>query len=431
MNNFCRLWICTLTIACNMVLSSPHELLAEIPTPSEQFTRGWLEYDAGRFEEAYRIWQTLAEQGYLNAQINLGAMYDMGNGVLEDPVKAIKWYRKAALQGNSAAQYNLGLMYATGRGVPQNTKEAAAWYQKAAEQGFAEAQYHLGMIYATIEGTTKDKNVAIDWLYKAGLSHLETKNSDGAWMALDAMNKIAFGHVLEQKLRGKIQASKAEENLKPFSESSSYVSFGTAWPLSSGYVVTNNHLIPKSNKVVLITIIGQEIPAWAILRDESNDIALLEVSNPQILPPALPLASSQATLNSRVFTIGFPRIDVLGRTPKLSDGVISEIKGLLDDPWSYQTTVPIQPGNSGGPLLNLRGEVVGVVTAMIGILDEAQGTTCVVQNASIVKKIECVKDLLVLLPKNDKVINSLPSGCDNLETIIDQIQESMLIVKAR
>jgi S1-C subfamily serine protease len=414
-----------------MVLSSPHGLLAGITTPTEQFTRGWLEYDAGRFDEAYRIWQKLAEQGYVNAQINLGAMYDMGNGVHEDPVKAIKWYRKAALQGNSAAQYNLGLMYAMGRGVPQNTKEAAAWYQKAAEQGFAEAQYHLGMMYATVEGTTRDKNVAIDWLYKSGLSHLETKNSDGAWMAVDAINKLAFGHVLEQKLRGKIHASKVEESLKPFSEPSGYVSFGTAWPLSSGYVVTNNHLIPESNEVVLINIFGQEIPAWAILRDESNDIALLEVSNPQMLPPALPLASSQVTLNSRVFTIGFPRIDVLGRTPKLSDGVISGINGLLDDPWSYQTTVNIQPGNSGGPLLNMRGEVVGVVTSMIGILDEEQGNTCVLQNASIVKKIECVKELLVLLPEHDSVIDSLPSRYDDVEIIIDRTQDSVLIVEAR
>jgi S1-C subfamily serine protease len=206
---------------------------------------------------------------------------------------------------------------------------------------------------------------------------------------------------------------------------------GTAWPTISGYVVTNNHVVSESNNVVLISAFGQEIPAWTVLRDEASDIALLEVSDWHKLPAALPLASSQAKLGTSVFTIGFPRADVMGTTPKLSDGVISGVNGLRDDPASYQTTVPIHPGNSGGPLVNMKGEVVGVVTSMLGIRDETQGNISMLQNTSCALKIERIEHLLDLLPQREPVIKALPSRCDTLEALADRVQGSVLIVVAR
>lgn len=286
-------------------------------------------------------------------------------------------------------------------------------------------------MYATGEGIKQDKTAAIEWFYKSGISQLERDNNDGAWMAVDAIGKISPDHVLGQELVEKIRVAQVAINTKPSQKTVDSISFGTAWPLSSGYVVTNNHLIPASNRVVLIDTGGHEIPAWAVIRDEVTDIALLEVTDPHLLPPALPLASAQTGLRTPVFTLGFPRVDVLGRTPKLSDGVISGVNGLRDDPWSYQTTVSIQPGNSGGPLLNMKGEVVGVVTAMVGIKDNLQGDMCVLENTSIVKKIECVKDLLVLLPEDEPVINSLPINYDSLETLAKRVEDSVLIVMAR
>jgi TPR repeat protein len=88
-----------------------------VSSEAVQFDLGWQAYEAGRYKEAFRIWQSLAENGYEQAQINLGALYDSGKGVKEDPVAAAKWYQAAALGGNPYAQYNLGMMYAEGRGV--------------------------------------------------------------------------------------------------------------------------------------------------------------------------------------------------------------------------------------------------------------------------------------------------------------------------
>ena len=80
----------------------------------------------------------------MQAQYNLGLMYDNGQGVPQDYKQAVKWYTKAAEQGDANAQYSLGYMYANGQGVPQDYKQAVMWFTKAAEQGDADAQYNLG-----------------------------------------------------------------------------------------------------------------------------------------------------------------------------------------------------------------------------------------------------------------------------------------------
>ena len=97
-----------------------------------------------------------AKQGDAPAQYNLGLMYTQGQGVRQDYVEAVKWYRKAAEQGDAVAQYNLGLKYADGIGVRQDYVEAVKWYHKAAEQGLAGAKYNLGLNYAYGRGVRKD-----------------------------------------------------------------------------------------------------------------------------------------------------------------------------------------------------------------------------------------------------------------------------------
>ena len=73
-----------------------------------------------------------AEQGNSSAQNSLGYRYQYGQGVSQNYVEAVKWYRKAAEQGNSIAQDNLGNMYYNGKGVSQDYVEAVKWYRKAA-----------------------------------------------------------------------------------------------------------------------------------------------------------------------------------------------------------------------------------------------------------------------------------------------------------
>jgi identified by metaGeneAnnotator len=115
------------------------------------------------FKEALQI----AEQGSAKAQNDLGVMYANGQGVRQDPVQAVQWFRKAAEQGKAEAQNNLGEMYYKGEGVRQDYKQAVQWFRNAAEQGVDEAQFYLGIMYYKGHGVRQDLALAQEWLGKA------------------------------------------------------------------------------------------------------------------------------------------------------------------------------------------------------------------------------------------------------------------------
>jgi TPR repeat protein len=106
----------------------------------------------------------LADQGYADAQYNLGVLYYKGEGVPENDAEAMRWFRKAAEQGLAEGQFGLGFMYYNGQGVPINYIEAMKWFRKAAEQGDAEAQYHLGSMYYEAKGGPQNYIEAYVWM---------------------------------------------------------------------------------------------------------------------------------------------------------------------------------------------------------------------------------------------------------------------------
>ena len=101
---------------------------------------------SGQDEADFRETKRLAERGLAFAQVNLGLMYDLGEGVPGNEAEAVRWYRLAAEQGNALAQTNLGLMYATGEGVPQNNARAYMWWSVAAAQGNESARSNRDII---------------------------------------------------------------------------------------------------------------------------------------------------------------------------------------------------------------------------------------------------------------------------------------------
>ena len=140
-------------------------LLAQ-PVAAGQIEDATAAYDHGDYETAFTLWKPLADQGFVQAQNNLGIMYEDGHGVPQDYAEAVKWYRKAADQGYAPAQSNLGTMYYKGQGVPFDFAEAVTWSRKAAEQGLAEAQLNLGVMLALWGGQQKAAE-ALKWLHKA------------------------------------------------------------------------------------------------------------------------------------------------------------------------------------------------------------------------------------------------------------------------
>jgi formylglycine-generating enzyme required for sulfatase activity len=132
---------------------------------------------------------------------------------------------------------------------------------------------------------------------------------------------------------------------------------------TDGYFVTNQHVVDSAKKVAIRTVNGKTYSAEVVRVDTANDLALLKAEG--IFRP-LPVQTSQnVRRGDKVFTLGFPNTDVQGVEPKYTEGVISSLTGVRDEPNSFQISVSLQPGNSGGPLISSLGNVVGIVAAKL------------------------------------------------------------------
>eukprot|EP00729_Bicosta_minor_P021238 gene21238-biopygen4619 len=144
-----------------------HDRSAGRHTPAAQHSLGNMYYNGEGVEqdhvEAVKWFRKSAEAGLAHAQFTLGAMYRDGEGVEKDHVEAVKWYRKSAEAGHAPAQHNLGYMYDNGEGVEQDHVEAVKWYRKSAEAGHADGQSNLGAMYYNGKGVEQDHVEAIKW----------------------------------------------------------------------------------------------------------------------------------------------------------------------------------------------------------------------------------------------------------------------------
>jgi uncharacterized protein len=137
---------------------------------AQNFGAGAAAYQRGDYETAFREISVVAEQGNVNAQYILAAMYVEGQGVTQDYREAAKWFRLSAEQGDRGAQFSLGQLYRSGQGVTQDYREAAKWFRSSAEQGQVESQNSLGTIFFEGHGVTQDYVYAHMWFNIAAAS---------------------------------------------------------------------------------------------------------------------------------------------------------------------------------------------------------------------------------------------------------------------
>jgi len=360
------------------------------------------------YAKAVKWYRKAAEQGVAEAQFSLGLRYNIGDGVPQDYAEAVKWYRKAAEQGHAKAQYYLGVMYYTGQGVPQDYAEAVKWFRKAAEKEIALAQYNLGLMYALGKGVMESGAAAADWFYKAGIAYLKEKQKEKALSCVERIQDLKSklhlnvpNYFLAQQLMQKIYEGSSTATTSP--EKQPEISMGTAWPVAAGFAVTAFHVVRGHSTLLLLTKNGKKLNASVLMYDTANDIALLEVASPDKLPIAIPLATKQARVGDKVFTIGYPHPDLMGAEPKLTDGIISSLTGIGNDPRTYQISVPVQAGNSGGPLLNMNGEAIGIVISKLNAAEMFKRTNDITENANYAVKIFYLNALLMALPNKHSI----------------------------
>lgn len=144
---------------------------------------------------------------------------------------------------------------------------------------------------------------------------------------------------------------------------------GTGFAIAQGYIVTNYHVIEDAAKIKVYGVKGNfsaGLSVQIVGADKNNDLALLKIQNPNLsdlgkIPYSITCES--ADVGEDIYVLGYPLTSTMGDEIKLTTGVISSKTGYQGDISSYQISAPIQPGNSGGPLFDRKGNVIGVVSS--------------------------------------------------------------------
>ena len=376
-------------------------------------------------DEAIKWFRMAAEKNHSSAEWMLGFCYSE-----TDKKEAALWIAKAAQHGHMLAQNDLGALYAEGGpGTPKNLTKAIQWYRKSAEQGHSTAQYNLGVCYAVGNGVPKDYVQAYKWFSLASASGQTWDESTSASAKENleiAEARMTPGQVAE--------AQRLAREFKPRKESGSGNSASPTTPTASGtgffisddgYLISNNHVVEGANQVRLVTSKGL-ISAKVVKVDAANDLALLKAEG-RFAP--LPLFPSRGVkLGGTVATVGFPNIGLQGFAPKLAKGEIASLSGAGDDARYFQISVPVQPGNSGGALVDERGNVVGVVSAKLNAGAALRSSGALPENVNYAVKSSYLLSFLESVPDVASKLKEPSAKEKKFEDVVKEAEQAAVLV---
>ena len=196
-------------------------------------------------------------------------------------------------------------------------------------------------------------------------------------------------------------------------------------------------MVRGNNNIEVKFINGEKIKAEVALKDSQNDIVFLKLlRQPQLPQSDLKIGdSSKVNISDEVFTIGYPAYWLLGENPKYSRGEVNALSGMKDDPRVFQISVQIQPGNSGGPLFNSSGEVIGIMQASLDpkVAIETFGT--LPQNINYAIKSSYISALLPMIPETfiaSRSIVVVPKESENnLANFIKKAKKNIVLIEAK
>lgn len=143
---------------------------------------------------------------------------------------------------------------------------------------------------------------------------------------------------------------------------------GTGWSLCGNYIVTNHHVVDGARTITIRGVNGNAekmYKAEVVAVDKDVDLAIIKVVGVNIPDNSIPygVTTRLADVGEKIFVLGYPLITSMGSELKLTDGLVSSHSGYQNDKSLYQVSAPVQNGNSGGPLFDEKGNVVGIVSS--------------------------------------------------------------------
>ena len=378
------------------------------------------------YAEAIKWFRKAADQGNADAQIILGAMYANGQGVPQSYAEAMKWFRKAADQGNADAQKYLDAVAgiaskadafnkansatpatAVDRCPTIPSPPASAVYSPEHEQNALRSadaikdpesrmrvKEYLRQNYANDRMMSEINAKAAVGEYLHAIRQIRDDPKASRQVKEQCVKKLIDTMWNDPRLKYGDTAGDLEKSMqtlagvtsqgsrsprKPESEATS----GTAFFVSKeGTAVTNAHVVERCQQIH-VSINGQQGTARVVASDEKNDLALLATD-------LKPIKSANWRLSVRqgedIVAYGFPLTGVLASGGNVVVGNVTALAGLDNDSRYLQISAPVQPGNSGGPLLDRAGNVVGIVVAKLNAIGIASVTGDIPQNVNFAIK---------------------------------------------
>ena len=326
--------------------------------------------------EALRLFTAAAAKKLPAAQDSLGFAHLNGLGVPRDEAQAARWFGLAAAQGDPIGEHRLALLLLAGKGIEKDTTKAIELLRHGADRGYVPAQVGLAVAFET--GRPHRAALAYIWYRIAGR---RARDATLRTLATDGENRTIL-YLSGQEI---IAARNTADLWKPVGPSLDFGIFGarpqpttesagstpsTPKPTGSGTgfvvghagdVITNNHVV-ASCRETKIEHAGKKVAARVIATDPGSDLALLRLPDPVDTAASFRKADPPKP-GEAVLVIGYPLHGLLSSEASVTTGIVSALAGVRNDPKQLQITAPVQPGNSGGPLVDAGGLSSGLSSA--------------------------------------------------------------------
>ncbi len=372
----------------------------------EAFAKGLALYLDSDYVGAFQIWMNLAENGHFVAQRNLELMYELGVGVRKNKPIALKW-RTLWEQTLVDLRFSACVFINVAKWRDEERVAELERCKALAAKGDLFAPRHLARYYGERQNPDFDLGEAFYWYaITARAGWLDDAATVQAVLAGENPRRFE-GLTRNQLAKAKARLVVAELPRNPYlvigSSTGSPASDsaggqgkargGSAGPSGAGgggerrasgtgivvaqpaRILTNAHVVQRCARISVIAE-GAAKPARVEAVDAKVDLALVSVET-----RFERVASLRAPVNTRtgedIVVVGFPLQSVLSHEPIVTAGIVSALAGFKGDPTQIQISAPVQPGNSGGPVYDLNGNVIAVVVAGLTTLRAKRGNQTV------------------------------------------------------
>lgn len=340
--------------------------LAEALT-AEKF--GW-----GDETAAYKYLSQAADANVLGGQTGVAWAYFKGLGVAKDYAKAYTWSLKAATHPTASpgrmagAQRFLAFLLGQGLGVERDPVLAYAWANVSSATGDKAAKEILN----ELEGVLDVAQIR------------EAQQISGAWSVGQDMRRLS-GASANASSAGTSEASGAGR------AGTKAVATGTGFFINAdGMIVTSHHVVGKCSEIK-VPALGKQ--ATLLTSDQANDLAVLKTDG-RVEVSARLADASKLRQGQEIAAFGFPLDGYLPAAGNISTGLLSALSGPGNNSSLIQISTPVQQGSSGGPVLNMSGEVVGVVVGKADAIRIAKVTGDILQNVNFAVSVGTLRGFL-------------------------------------